>query len=174
MEPTPTLQKVLIKWLTGDRNAKLQWSEEDKECISSLKEAGILTGAESEIIEFTCRLAQRYYTKKLFPNRGVENPSSLHDLIRKVIGSMLMSFIKRSIAPTYEFPLTTASFLSQFMTGIALSTLPNCPICPDVSPTFPRATRRIGDEFDFYIGDDLRWGINVRLNGEEVDDLRRN
>ncbi|KAG6952607.1 hypothetical protein JG688_00013196 [Phytophthora aleatoria] len=123
MEPTSTLQKVLIKWLTGDRNVKLQWSEEDKECISSLKEAGILTDAESEIVEFTCRLAQRYYTKKLFPNRGVENPSSLHDLIWKVIGSMSMSFIKRSIAPTYEFPLTTASFLSQFITGIALSTL---------------------------------------------------
>ncbi|ETM33782.1 hypothetical protein L914_18995 [Phytophthora nicotianae] len=169
MQPTPKLKSFLSKYLTGGLDCGPEWSGEDKECFTSLKAAGILTGSENSNIEFTCRLAERYYTKEIFPNRGVENPSSLHGLIRKVIGSMSMSFIERTITPTYEFPLTTNSFLAQVMTGIALWTLPSCPICPDVSPTFPHATHRIGDEFDFYVGAGLCWGIDVRLNGEETD-----
>ncbi|ETI33553.1 hypothetical protein F443_19759 [Phytophthora nicotianae P1569] len=169
MQPTPKLKSFLSKYLTGGLDCGPEWSGEDKECFTSLKAAGILTGSENSNIEFTCRLAERYYTKEIFPNRGVENPSSLHGLIRKVIGSMSMSFIERTITPTYEFPLTTNSFLAQVMTGIALWTLPSCPICPDISPTFPHATHRIGDEFDFYVGADLCWGIDVRLNGEETD-----
>ncbi|ETL80589.1 hypothetical protein L917_18906 [Phytophthora nicotianae] len=169
MQPTPKLKSFLSKYLTGGLDCGPEWSGEDKECFTSLKAAGILTGSENSNIEFTCRLAERYYTKEIFPNRGVENPSSLHGLIRKVIGSMSMSFIERTITPTYEFPLTTNSFLAQVMTGIALWTLPSCPICPDISPTFPHAAHRIGDEFDFYVGAGLCWGIDVRLNGEETD-----
>ncbi|KAF4032956.1 putative AAA domain-containing protein [Phytophthora infestans] len=171
MEPPPQHQKLLTKWLTVGFSCGSDWSDEEKECFVSLQAAGILMGSESSNIEFTCRLAQRCYTNALFPSRGLENPSSLNDLIRKVIGSMSMTFIGHSIFPTYEFPLTTASFLSQFMSGLLLWTLPSCPICPDMSRTFPSATHRVGDEFDFYVNADLHWGIDVRLNGEEIDEL---
>jgi hypothetical protein len=78
----------------------------------------------------------------LFPNHAACNPKSLHDLLRKVIGSLSASMLKKSVVHPDNFP-KEATFQHQFMAALALHSHPLCYIFPELSRIFPDSPRQL-------------------------------
>ena len=135
---------------------------------SSLQKAGILVELPDSTFNFTSPLAKRYFFKWIFPNRSEDAPSSLQELIKNVISNMSSTILKNSTLPG-DFP-KEAVFQHLFMEGLALNTPPHCCICPELSKIFPpdsnlNSPQEIAGEIDFYLNGDLRWGIELLVNG---------
>jgi hypothetical protein len=149
-------------WCNGFTNLQ------DDDTYSSLKKAGILVELSGSSFGFSSQLAKRYYFKCIFPNRSQTAPSSLQELIRKVVSNMSSTVLKNSTLPG-DFP-KEADFQHLFMEGLALHTPPDCCICSELSKIFPSNTNLnsqqvIADEIDFYLNGSLRWGIELLVNG---------
>ncbi|KAI3631251.1 hypothetical protein MIR68_010741 [Amoeboaphelidium protococcarum] len=144
---------------------------QDDNVYSQLKKAGILVELPDSSVGFSSPLAKRYYFKWMFPNRAQTAPSSLRELIQKVVSSMSSTVLKNSTLPG-DFP-KEAVFQHLFMEGLVLHTPPNCSICPELSKIFPPNTdidskQVIAGETDFYLNGSLRWGIELLVNGDGV------
>ncbi|KAL3664642.1 hypothetical protein V7S43_010391 [Phytophthora oleae] len=74
-----------------------------QEALKSLQKSGIVTDVGG-YVKFTSPIAERYYYRWLFPTRARKNPTSLHELIRKAIGSMPAIALKQSVARKGDFP----------------------------------------------------------------------
>jgi hypothetical protein len=83
---------------------------------------------------------------------------------------MSSNVLKNSTLPG-DFP-KEAVFQHLFMEGLALHTPPSCSICPELSKIFPSETnlnmQQIEGEIDFYLNGDIRWGIELLVNGGGV------
>ncbi|KAL8012180.1 putative AAA+ ATPase domain, P-loop containing nucleoside triphosphate hydrolase [Plasmopara halstedii] len=168
---SPNQQKFLSTCLLCDRQPLVQQlSRDEHECFTRLTKAGIVTEVGG-YVWFTSPLAERYYYKWLFPGRGYENPTSLHELIRKAIESMSASALKQSVVRNDDFP-KEAVFQHQFMATLARHTTSTCYICPELSRVFPTSpgqpSTRIDGEIDFYLNGSLRWGIELLVNGDKI------
>jgi hypothetical protein len=147
-------------------------NSQDDNSYFSLKKAGILVELPDSSFGFSSPLAKRYYFKWIFPNRSQTTPSSLRELIIKVVSNMSSTVLKKSTLPG-DFP-KEAVFQHLFMEGLALHTPPHCAICPELSKIFPSDLYRnnqqapIADEIDFYLNGSLRWGIELLVNGDGV------
>ena len=144
---------------------------QDEDSYSSLKKAGILVELPDSSFGFSSPLAKRYYFKWIFPNRSQTAPSSLRELIRKVVSNMPSTVLKNSTLPG-DFP-KEAVFQHLFMEGLALHTPPHCSTCPELSKIFPHDTnlnsqQAIAGEIDFYLNGSLRWGIELLVNGDGI------
>jgi hypothetical protein len=144
---------------------------QDNDSYSSLKKAGILVEYPDSTFGFSSPLAKRYYFKWIFPGRSETAPSSLSELIRNVVSNMSSTVLKNSTRPG-DFP-KEAVFQHMFMEGLALYTLPGCYICPELSKIFPPNTNlntqhTIAGEVDFYLNSNLRWGIELLVNGDGI------
>ncbi|KAJ3194109.1 hypothetical protein HDU82_002567, partial [Entophlyctis luteolus] len=113
---------------------------EDEQSYASLKKSGILVELGNGDFAFSSPLAKRYYFKWIFPNRSITAPTSLHELVRNVIGSMSSNLLAQSTVAD-DFPKETV-FQHLFLN--------------DVSGIVP-------DEIDFYLNGELRWGIEVLI-----------
>ena len=150
-------------WLTDFTN------RQDYASYSSLKKAGILVELPDSSFAFSSPLAKRYYFKWIFPTRSETEPSSLPELIGKVVSTMSSTVLKNSTLPG-DFP-KEAVFQHLFMEGLASQTPPHCCICPELSKIFPLDTnltsqQAITGEIDFYLNGSLRWGIELLVNGD--------
>jgi hypothetical protein len=67
-----------------------------REDETRLNKAGIVRQDKDGNVIFASHLAERFY-RWLFPNRAACNPKSLHDLLRKMIGSLSASMLKQSV-----------------------------------------------------------------------------
>ena len=146
-------------------------SKEDEKSYSSLKKAGILVEFPGETFGFSSLLAKRYYFKWIFPNRCEENPSSLTELIKNAISNMSATTLENSTV-SGDFP-KEAVFQHLFMEGLATFTPPDCCICPELSKIFPepassKTQNVIAGEIDFYLNGNLRWGIELVVNGDRI------
>jgi hypothetical protein len=164
------LQTFLIKCLLDDSMPAPTHCDEIS-CFTRLMKAGIITQDAASCVKFTSPLATRYFSKYLFPQRGQKNPSSLHELIRRAIGNMSARVLRQSTVDDNDFP-KEATFQHQFMGGLALWTKPACSMCPELSKVFPalphQRSQRIRGEIDFYLDGDLRWGIELLVNGDKI------
>jgi hypothetical protein len=165
--------KHFLKRCFSEDRAKLNglMIQQDEDSYLSLKKAGILVEFPDKTFGFTSLLAKRYYFKWIFPNRSETTPSSLSELIKKVIGNMSATILKNSTRPG-DFP-KEAVFQHLFMEGLARYTPPNCCICPELSKIFPGITnsnpqQEIAGEIDFYLNGSLRWGIELLVNGDGI------
>ena len=146
--------------------------QEDIDSYSSLKKAGILLEFPDKTFGFSSPLAKRYYFNWIFPKRSVMVPLSLTDLVRNVVSSMSAAILKNSTRPG-EFP-KEAVFQHLFMEGLAAFTPPDCCICPELSKIFPSGNinsnfqQTIPGEIDFYLNGNLRWGIELLVNGDGI------
>jgi hypothetical protein len=155
---------------------KRTWREgftnvQDDDSYSSLKKAGILVELRDSSFGFSSPLAKRYYFDWIFPNRSKTTPSSLRELITKVVSNMSSTVLKKSTLPG-DFP-KEAVFQHLFMEGLALHTPPYCSICPELSKIFPPDTtlnsqQTIAGEVNFYLNGSLRWGIELLVNGDGI------
>jgi len=147
-------------------------NQQDEDSYSFLKKAGILLEFPDSTFGFSSLLAKRYYFKWIFPNRSPTPPLSLSELIRNVIGNISASILKKSTTQG-DFP-KEAVFQHLFMEGLAAFTPPDCCICPELSKIFPsgiinsNSQQTIPGEIDFYLNGDLRWGIELLVNGDGI------
>jgi hypothetical protein len=144
---------------------------QDDVSYSLLEKAGILVELSGSSFGFSSLLAKRYYFNWIFPNRSQNSPSSLRELIRKVVSSMSSTVLKNSTL-SGDFP-KEAVFQHLFMEGLILHTTPGCSICPELSKIFPLDTNlnsqhSITGEIDFYLNGNLRWGIELLVNGAGI------
>ncbi|KAL8017135.1 putative bacterial Pleckstrin domain, P-loop containing nucleoside triphosphate hydrolase [Plasmopara halstedii] len=148
-------------------------ADEDNRCIVTLKKAGIIVEDVDQLVRFSSPLAEKYYSKCLFPNRALANPSSLRELITRIVGNMSASALRQSVVGETNFP-KEAIFQHQFMEGLALNTHRTCLICPELSRVFPSSPAdsdqplRIEGKIDFYLNGSLRWGLELLVNGDNI------
>ncbi|TPX71022.1 hypothetical protein CcCBS67573_g06320 [Chytriomyces confervae] len=137
---------------------------EDEKSYASLKKSGILVELPDATFTFSSPLAKRYYFKWVFPNRSLTMPTSLHELVHNVVESM--SSNRSTVAG--DFP-KEAVFQHLFLDGLARFTKADCSICPELSKIFrdPNSggSDSVRGEIDFYLNGNLRWGIELLVNG---------
>ncbi|POM58376.1 Hypothetical protein PHPALM_36979 [Phytophthora palmivora] len=182
---TPTsleLRQFLIDCLVAAPNdlyLKPNLTDEENRCLVTLKKTGILVKEAEQHVKFSSPLAEKYYSQWLFPTRAGANPSSLRELITRVIGSMSARVLRQSAVDGTNFP-KKATFQHLFMEGLALNTSAKCSICPELSRVFPShqttgggQPQKIKGEIDFYLNGDLRWGLELLVNGDKIGELMR-
>jgi hypothetical protein len=166
------LKSFLKKILVNEKLIRNSFSDKrDTDTYLSLKKAGILVEFPDSTFGFSSQLAKRYYFKWIFPKRSETDPLSLSKLIINVVSSMSSTVLKNSTLPG-DFP-KEAVFQHLFMEGLALHTHPGCSICPELSKIFPPYTnintqQTITGEIDFYLNSNLRWGIELLVNGDGI------
>lgn len=147
--PSPRLSTFLVQCLLNDADRQhVEWNDEERDCIIDLKTSGIIVEDRDEKEEFTSPLAGRFYYRWQFWDRSYRDPSSLHGLIRSVIGNMSASELK--------FP-TARTFQRLLLEGFVRFTRRNCLVCPELPHVFPPSTRSESDEdtFVFYLSGDF-------------------
>jgi hypothetical protein len=151
-------------FLKGCFENKRMWAEgfvnsQDNDSYLKLKK-GTLVDLPDLSVGFSSHLAKRYHFDWIFPNRSKTSPSSLRELIIKVVSNMSSTVLKNSTLPG-GFP-KEAVFQHLFMEELALHTPPECSICPELSKIFPTDTQQaIAGETAFYVNGSLRWGIEL-------------
>jgi hypothetical protein len=148
---------------------KLHPNEEEK--LNALVKGGVLlTGT---VISFSYPLAKRFYLQKLFPSKTANAPANLRALIVSAIQNMSAKALEMSTITTDYFP-KEACFQHQFMSGLLASLPINCHVCPELSKDFPdddeRISQNIDGEIDFYVNGNLRWGIELAVNGDHISE----
>jgi energy-coupling factor transporter ATP-binding protein EcfA2 len=173
-DPIENDSKRFLKMIMVDGVFTKSWTDQqDQDTYSLLKNTGVLIEFPNKTFGFSSQLAKRYYYNKIFPDRAkTTNPSNLEELIRKVIGNMSATILKNSTTPG-DFP-KEAVFQHLFMEGLARYTMHDCCICPELSKIFPSGIinssihQTIPGEIDFYLNGDLRWGIELLVNGDGI------
>ncbi|KAG1689663.1 hypothetical protein DVH05_002021 [Phytophthora capsici] len=154
------------------------FTDEDNLCLLTLKKAGILVEDAYRHVKFSSPLAEKYYIQWLFPTRAGANPLSLRELITSVIGNMSARVLRQSVVDDANFP-KEATFQHLFMEGLILNTSATCSICPELSRIFPLhqttggQPQKIKGEIDYYLDGDLRWGLELLVNGVKIGEHMR-
>lgn len=133
---------------------------------SSLQKSGILA-EKNGLLQFSSPIACRFYMKSLFPRRGNSNPSSIRELVRKVISGMSASVLRQSVAMNGDFP-NEAVFQDLFMEHLAANTESTCAICPELSRAYPPGNEVIKGEIYLYLHGTLRWGLKLLMKGDRI------
>ncbi|KAJ3120116.1 hypothetical protein HK098_004875, partial [Nowakowskiella sp. JEL0407] len=173
-EHTSPLEPGFITFLeelfTGEAQlAPIHLTGEDDKLFIRLQKSGILIDRDG-LIDFTSSLARRYFIKWLFPQRASKDPTSLRILVEKCIRSMSASLLLNSTVPDAKFS-KEATFQHLAMRGLAGNTSPSCAICPELSKIYPDSSTPGGSikgEIDFYLNGNLRWGIELLVNGSGI------
>lgn len=167
--------KVFLRKCYMNENIRLDGLQNvhDAASFDSLEKAGILVQQLPDLsFKFSSQFAKMFYFDWVFPKRSPSAPSSLPELIRDVISSMSSSVLRNSTVPG-SFP-KEAVFQHLFMEGLALFTIPESSICPELSTVFPKNPKNnptnscVPGEIDFYLNGNLRWGIELLINGEGI------
>ncbi|TMW68090.1 hypothetical protein Poli38472_007762 [Pythium oligandrum] len=163
---SPSLQRFLTKCLLQDPSAGtvylLKPSQEDELYLQRLMSAGIIVEDRYGLVTFVTPMAERFFTKWLFPHRATSDPKSVHDLVRNALAS---GVALESVATTDK-----ATFHRRFLTALALHTRPSCLVLSNVSRLFPSVQSKTMDiVLDFYVGGELHWGLEVLVGDERVE-----
>lgn len=163
-------QSTIISMLHKDEDVVLQPSE----TLLNLVKFGIFEmNEQSNSFKFSSPLSKRFFMYHFYGIRCLSNPPTIVELIKRVIGSMSSSMIRQSLAKPGDFP-KEATFQHMFMSGLASNTTFNSYICPELSKVFPlsegETVKRISGEIDFFIDGDLRWGVELLIQGSDISE----
>lgn len=85
------------------------------------------------------------------------------------IQSMSAELLRRSVAESTDFP-NEATFQHLFMQGSTKNTLHSTQVLPELSKVLPvlrgAAYTKIPGRIDFFVNEDLRWGIELLIKGD--------
>jgi hypothetical protein len=159
------LSKLLV---SGQDTVSIENLEkEDEPTVSTLLKAGILVNLDGRNAAFSSRMAQRYYFDLLFPGRAKENPRTIGKLVETVIRDLPYQILRNSVQAG-DFP-KEATFQHLFMVSLARCTKPSVQIHPELSRVFG-SNEKIPGEIDFFIDGELRWGIELLVNGYRISE----
>ena len=160
------LRPVLTAMLTSAVGTA-EFGEDHKDSLEQLMKSGVVV-IVSAVVEFASPLAARFVTRLLYPRRAPPSslPSSLCSLVVQAIGHMSASALQHSVASALDTP-KEAVYQQMMLQGLHYFTPPNCSVCPELSRVFgePHSTPRIAGEVDFFINGELRWGLELLVNG---------
>ena len=147
-------------------------NEEDGNFILHLQKTGILTPSVNGHISFTSPVARRFYADFLFTHRADVNPKSVCQLLQNAIQSLSPESLRKA-AVTRNFP-KEAVFQHMMWEALTLCTTAESSICAELSAKFPASGEEnspfeyITGALDFYVDGDLRWGIELLVNGNDI------
>jgi hypothetical protein len=132
---------------------------------------GILS-LQSHGLVFASPLAKRYFALFFYPNRSpFKKFTKLFDLVKEVIRGMFATTLRNSVVNKSDFP-KEATFQHLFMSGLSCHTTLDCLICLELSKIFPQLEemggKRSSGEIDFYLNGELRWGIELLVQGNGI------
>ena len=153
---------VLVRLLTARENVVAGGD------YSYLLRTGILV-VNNNVLEYSSPLASRFVTRLLFPHRLNSNvmPDNLASLVRAAVGKMSATALQQSVVDDIDKP-KEAVYQHMFMQALHACTPASVLICPELTRVFPDETIQAGTisgELDFYLNSDLRWGIELLVNG---------
>jgi hypothetical protein len=152
-------KEILVKCAL--RKSILSIPDMDKgysDIITSFAEAGILTIDQNQCYDFSSILARRYTSHHYFPDRAISDPSSLRELVVKVIEDMSAISLMSSTVSPKDFP-KEATFQHLFMIGLRHTSC-NTEICPELSRS-PSTQAKVNGNIDFFVDGNLMWGIEL-------------
>jgi hypothetical protein len=147
------------------------FQDSDLKLIALFIRDGVLEEIGNNKISFTTPMAKRYYSQKMFPFRSKENPGDLLSLIKSTIKLMSAKTLS-DLASGRNFP-KEAGFQQIFMNCLCQNLTPSTVITSELSAIFPETEtsgtyEQISGSLDFYINSDLRWGIELLVNGDKI------
>ncbi|KAK1946721.1 hypothetical protein P3T76_002273 [Phytophthora citrophthora] len=160
------LRQFLIECLVAapsDLYLKSKLTDEDIRYLLTLKKIGY---SLDRCVKFSSPLAEKYFSKWLFPTRARANPLSLHELITKVLGNMSASVLQKFVVDATNFP-KEATFQSLFMEGLKLHTRSACSICPELSRIYDDGPK---EQLTFYLNEGLQWGLELHVNEDGISE----
>jgi hypothetical protein len=170
----PEFQVFLSDFMMGSLESVNDTSEHEVQVIA-LEKMGVLVRDQKGVVSFASPLANRYYTHFLFPNRPIECPQTIEELVAITIGNMSSTLLTKSTHSS-RFPKETI-FQHEFMSGLAKSLPVEHHICPELSHIFPStrggaaslpSSETVEGAIDFYINGELHWGLELLVNGDRV------
>jgi len=159
------------------RTTQLPVVEDDKELYERLVKCGVLAKFDGAV-GFASPLASRYITSVMFPDRcAPENsPKTLELLIVGAIKLWSANSLRKSVAQKGD-TCKEAVYQHQLLHGLHQLTSASSSICPELSRVFPdvntsssQATATILGALDFYINGTSRWGIELLINGDRIQE----
>lgn len=158
------LTKCLVEF---QPNVYVQFLErEDRNTSDRLLDSGILAISKpTGTVDFSSRLAQRYYFDTLYPSRSSKQPESLPDLVEQAICKLPLNVIQQSVQVGH-FPIdATVQYL--FMNALAECTASNVVIHPQLARAFD-IRDNITEELEFYIDGKVSWGLELLVNERQI------
>ena len=170
-EVPEVVKPMLVRMLTASVSSA-DCSGDEKNAMNDLVRAGVLV-SEVGTLQFASPLASRVITNLIFPGRATCFPNTLADLVVNAVTMMSATSLQHSVVTPHDTP-KEAVYQHLLMRGLHSLTPPSSSVCPELSRVFQvpgevtGAVSRIAGELDFYIDGDLRWGIELLVNGAGV------
>lgn len=154
------LQRILLG------KHELSESESEIDELMHFVKSGILKyDAAKSATSFASPLAERFFYAKCFPNRCRTMPASLDILVEQAVCFISRQLLESSV-PEDLFP-KEAVFQHLMLTSLAQCTPPHVSIYPELSHSFATG-EPIPGEIDFFLNDELGWGIELLIEGRDV------
>ena len=156
-------------------------SEEGKAACRQLVRSGVLVLTGDLKVQFSSPIASRFINNLIFPHRALQYPRDVVSLVEMAIARMSATALENSLAdPENGFPSDT-TFQHHILEGLQCHTPVNCCILPELSTllptinpggisssTSPSSPRKVRGRCDFYINGELRWLVELLVNGNAV------
>ena len=141
---------------------------EEADVVMQLEQAGILDhNQDGGNYTFASVQARNCVFRWIFGDRPVKNPASLRSLLETVLSKLSTTSLRMSTTEGV-FPLE-AVFQHQFYSICVLSLPGKCKVYSEYAI---RAAddERIQGRIDFFINDNLRWGVELLVNGDRLQE----
>jgi hypothetical protein len=150
-------------------DATQQREDFSRSAIAALIRAGLV----NQNGKFSCLAAQWYYNRCCFPNRPLEAPETLKELIVKVVGSMSAKQLRDSVQDGFPKETAFQQLLNETMSmhlparSIVILEFNTRAVDSQDSKTNP-----VTGELDFYVSSNKQWCIELlrggRMAGEHL------
>jgi hypothetical protein len=158
---------IILKCLLGKSiHSILDMDHSFSGIITSFAKSGILAIDENKLYGFSSILAKRYFLHCYSQHRAISDPSTLCELVVKVIKSMSAYSLLSSTSSPNDFP-KEATFQHLFMMGLLSHTSCKTAICPELSKLSAANNNKKG-KIDFIVDGNLMWGIALMTCGNKI------
>ena len=164
------LRIELAKCVYVDKVADVSRNDETKkdlDFVTSLRKRGLLK-QDDETLAFPSPLAQRYTLAHLFRNRSYKSPANLQQLVLQAL-AMLSPNELNAAKKDEKFPFEIV-FQAFMLKHFIQLTKPDVRVVPELSETFSPVPKRIPGRVDLYLNGDLRWGVELLVNQNQVEE----
>ena len=140
--------------------------------IAELKryiKCGLLSREEAGMTKFTNAMSRRYFIHKMYPKTATSNPLNTVELVLNSIGTMSATTLRNSVVRG-SFP-KEAVFQHLMMGAMTSNLTAQTNVYPENSIVIG-TDNTIQGELDFFINGELRWGIELLIEGRKLKEHR--
>lgn len=175
------MKNCLVRSLTVGRLSVPQ--DENPAAYRQLVRSGVLEEADDGQAKFTSPAAASYINDLIFPRRSemavdTVRERGVFELMKSVLKHMSGTTLRQSVVSSSGDVPSEATFQHLLLGALEAQTPASCFICPELSKYFPPPPSQLIDvegavpevrgRCDFYLNGELRWAIEVLINGSGV------